>query len=449
MSEQLTAKVKDLPREPGAYMFRDSKGRVIYVGKAKSLKERVSTYFQSSISLEPKTKVMVTKVADLDFIKTATELEALILEAELIKKHKPKYNIIHKDDKSHLYIVIRSELLNVQGEQKRLPKVMTARKTDLRKDDIKFGPFTNSRTTKQILRTLRKIFPFRDCSPSKFFRYQRRKKPCLYGHLGLCMAPCLADTDLEKTQKEINRLKQFLQGKSSRVIKDYEKLMRTASSNKDYEQAASYRDILKKFEYIRTSFRAADKYIENPNLLDDLAQKAIDQLADEIPVLSEPPLKIECFDISDISGKEAVGSMVVSRQGQLEKSEYKKFKIRTKDEPDDVHMMKEVLRRRFKRGTDEGEKNKDWGLPDLIVLDGGKGHVSMGLEELKKYKVDIPLIGLAKRDETIVYKSSGKFEQLDLPDSSEGLRLLLRLRDEAHRFAQSYHHHLRLKKIKV
>jgi len=441
MSDELSTKVKNLPREPGVYLFKNKQEKVIYVGKAKNLKSRVSSYFQKKLILEPKTRVLVSRITDLEIILTATELEALILEAELIKKYWPKYNIAHKDDKTHLFIVIRKE--------NKLPKVITARKTDLKKSDIKFGPYTNSTTTKQILRTMRKIFPFRDCSPSKFARYQRMNKPCLYGHLSLCMAPCLAETDLKHTQREITRLKNFLLGKSSSVIRDYERLMQKASQEKKYELAAHYRDMLKKFEYVRTSFKTPDQYIDNPNLLEDIAARSLKDLKEGIPILDNEPLHIECYDISNISGKEAVGSMVVSLEGKITKSHYKRFKIKLKNQPDDVFMMKEVLTRRIQRGLEVKSKDFSWSLPDLIVLDGGKGQVSAGLEVTDSMGVKIPVIGLIKKKETLVYKNNGEFEEKNLPETNEGLKLLIRLRDEAHRFAQSYHRRLRLKKIKV
>jgi len=438
-----------LPRNPGVYLFKNRQGKIIYIGKAKNLRNRVTSYFQKNLTLEPKTKILVSRIADLEITQTDTELEALVLEAELIKKHKPKYNIVHKDDKSRLFIVIRKDSLPVGSKKVKLPKVITARKTDLKKYDIKFGPFTNSTTTKQILRTIRKIFPFRDCSPSKFVRYQKLNKPCLYGHLGICMAPCLSGADLRRAHKEIVRLKRFLSGRSSGIIKDYEQLMHKASKDKKFESAACYRDTLRRFECVRTNFKTADQYMENPNLLEDIAARALKELEAGIPLLNTVPIKIECYDISNISGKEAVGALVVSIEGRMQKSHYKRFKIRLEEKPDDVFMMKEVLTRRIKRGLAKEEKNSSWSLPDLIVLDGGKGQVSAGLEVLDSLGAEVPLIGLAKRKETIVYKADGEFKEINLPENNEGLKLLIRLRDEAHRFAQSYHHRLRLKKIKV
>jgi excinuclease ABC subunit C len=263
------------------------------------------------------------------------------------------------------------------------------------------------------------------------------------------MAPCLSGADLRRAHKEIVRLKRFLSGRSSGIIKDYEQLMHKASKDKKFELAAYYRDTLRRFECVRTNFKTADQYMENPNLLEDIATRALKELEAGIPLLNTVPIKIECYDISNISGKEAVGALVVSLEGRMQKSHYKRFKIRLEEKPDDVFMMKEVLTRRIKRGLAKEEKDSSWSLPDLIVLDGGKGQVSAGLEVLDSLGAEVPLIGLAKRKETIVYKADGEFKEINLLENNEGLKLLIRLRDEAHRFAQSYHHRLRLKKIKV
>jgi excinuclease ABC subunit C len=224
--------------------------------------------------------------------------------------------------------------------------------------------------------------------------------------------------------------------------------MLEASEKTDYETAAYYRDLLEKFEYIRSNFKTAEKYIENPNLLEDLARESLEQITEKVPLLKKKPERIECYDISNLSGKEAVGSMVVALGGQLEKSEYKKFRIKFKNEPDDYEMMREILLRRFRRFK-RGYKKDNWGKPDLVVLDGGKGQVSVGNQVMKEYKLNIPVVGLAKKREELVYRLGDQYQLLRLPQDEEGTKLLMNLRDEAHRFAQNYHHHLRLKKITV
>ena len=454
MHEDVKKQVKKLPQTHGVYLFKNAQGKIIYVGKAKSLKSRVSSYFQKSLSLGLKTRMLVKNIADLEIIKTESELESLILEAELIKKYKPRYNVIYKDDKSYLYIVIRNDIVDIDGKKTKLPKILTSRKTDLKKGDVTFGPYPNATTAKRIMRTLRKIFPYRDCSGAKFGRYQKLNKPCLYGHLDLCSAPCLWGASVVDYKKEVARVRSFLSGKSSSIIKDYEKRMKEASKKREYEEAAHLRDTLKRFEYIRANFKTADKYIENPNLVEDLAECSLKDLQENIEILKDSPERIECYDISSISGQEAVGSMVVSTNGQIDKSEYKRFKVKLPPKSDDVGMMREVLGRRFSRGANSTSKaspktKKDWDLPDLIVLDGGKGQISGVLDIMQEKGIDIPVVGIAKRHETLIYKIDGEFKEINLPEDNGGLRLIIRLRDEAHRFAQSYHHHLRLKKIKV
>lgn len=445
----LEEKYKNLPKVPGVYIFKNVRDKVIYVGKAKVLRNRVSSYFQKNLKIGTKTEALVSRIRDIEYIETATELEALILEAELIKKYRPKYNIALKDDKSHLYIVFRNEVFTIKGKRVSIPKVITARKTDLKKRDVYFGPYPHANTAKYIVRIIRKAFPYRDCSKSKFVRHQKLNKPCLYGHMGLCQAPCAGGISVDDYKKETNRIKKFLKGSSSTLVREFKSKMTQASKDLEYEKAAYYRDILRKFEYVRADFKTAEKYIENPNLIEDIAEEALIELEDIIPVLKKKPKRIECYDISNISGKEAVGSMVVAIDGQITKSEYRKFKIKTKDTPDDFGMMAEVLTRRLKREFAPKRNVKEWGKPDLIVLDGGKGQVSKVIDALGDFSNKVPIVGLAKRYETIVVKEGKDFSEIRVDHSNEGLKLLINLRDEAHRFAQKYHHHLRLKKIRV
>lgn len=447
MNSELKAKVLDLPRSPGVYLFKDDRDKVLYVGKAKALKNRVSSYFQKNLKLGTKTHALVSRIVDMDTIKTASEIEALVLEAELIKKYRPRYNVALKDDKSYLYIIIRNDTFNIDGKKTKIPKILTARKTDLLPKDITFGPYPSSNDAKTILKIMRKVFPFRDCSVSKFNRYHKSKKPCLYGHIGLCPGPCTAK-DVSGYKKGIKNFQKFLSGDGVRLVNSYEKAMAAASKKENYEEAAVQRDILKKLRYVRENYKSAYQYIENPNLLEDIANESLQELVSNIEVLSDKPQRIECYDISNISGKEAVGSMVVALDGLVDNREYRRFKIKIKDQPDDFHMMEEVLERRLKRSK-KGYKGKKWPKPDLLVMDGGKGQVSVIADLLEKFELDIPLIGLAKKNETIVYKTEKGFEEVVLPKDNEGLKLLIRLRDEAHRFAQRYHHHLRLKKIRV
>jgi excinuclease ABC subunit C len=435
---ELLAKVKNLPLTPGIYKFKDLKGEIIYVGKAKNLKSRVNSYFQDNLDPTTKTYALVKKIVDMEFVEVQSELEALLLEAELIRKHYPKYNIALKDDKSYLYIVIRNEKFDIVGKSVDIPKIITVRKPDLLDKDTVFGPYPDGGTAKYIVKTIRRIFPFRDCSLSKFNRYKGLEKPCLYGYIGLCTAPCARNISVESYRNDIAQIKKFLSGGSTRIVVSLKKEMDIAAKNEQFERAAAFRDILQKFEYVSQSFRTPNKYIENPYLVEDLVEKSLDELVNNVPVLKAFPKRIECYDISDISGKESVGSMVVATNGRIDNSEYRKFKIKLKNTPDDFGMMREVLERRL---------HNDWEKPDLIVLDGGKGQVSAVLQLFEETAVDIPVVGLAKRFETIVYRQNDEFVEKNLAKSNEGLKLLIRLRNEAHRFAQKYHHQLRLKNI--
>ncbi|KKS21343.1 MAG: Excinuclease ABC subunit C [candidate division WWE3 bacterium GW2011_GWC1_41_7] len=434
----LLEKVKELPQSPGVYKFKNIKGEIIYIGKAKNLRSRVKSYFQDNLDVGSKTYALVSRIRDLEYIEALSEFEALLLEAELIRQYRPKYNISLKDDKSYLYIVIRNEKLVVRGKKVGVPRILTARKPDLMDNDTVFGPYPDGSTAKYIVRTVRKIIPFRDCSVAKYTRYQNLGRPCLYGDLGLCSAPCTDNLTIEEYRDDIHKIKKLLSGDSVQIVNTLKKEMDMASKEQNFEKAAHYRDIIQKFDYIRQSFKSANTYIENPYLVEDMITESLDELVKNIPVMRNFPERIECYDISNISGKEAVGAMVVATDGRIDKSQYRKFKIKFKQKPDDFDMMREVLARRFKN---------DWPKPDLIVLDGGKGQVSAGMEVMKRMNIDIPLTGLAKRFETIVYTSGSEFIELNLDKNNEGLRLLQRLRNEAHRFAQKYHHHLRLKKI--
>jgi excinuclease ABC subunit C len=358
---ELLEKVSNLPLTPGIYKFKDTKGEIIYVGKAKNLKSRVGSYFQDNLDLATKTYALVQRIADMEFVEVQSELEALLLEAELIRKYYPKYNIALKDDKSYLYIVIRNEKFEIVGKKADIPKIITARKPDLLEKDIVYGPYPDGGTAKYIVKTVRKIFPFRDCSGAKFNRYKNVGKPCLYGHIGLCSAPCTQNISVEDYRVDIARIKNLLSGRSTRIVNYLKKEMDLAAKNEQFERATTFRNILQKFEYVSQSFRNPDKYIENPYLVEDLVTQSLDELVNNVPILKTFPKRIECYDISNISGKESVGSMVVATNGRIDKSEYRKFRIKLKNAPDDFGMMREVLERRL---------NNDWEKPDLIVLDG-------------------------------------------------------------------------------
>ncbi|OGC69739.1 hypothetical protein A2415_04645 [candidate division WWE3 bacterium RIFOXYC1_FULL_39_7] len=450
MKDQVIKTVQNLPSAPGVYLFKNSSGVVIYVGKAKRLRDRVGSYFHADLDPNSKTFALVQRIEDIEYVEVQSELEAFVLEAALIKKHRPKYNIIQKDDKSYIYIAIRKEKAKIGDSTVLLPKVLTIRETDAQKNDLLFGPYPNGTTAKYIVRALRKIFPFRDCDPAKFNRYHKLGRPCLFGDLGLCPAPCInySEKDLLGYKKNIETIKKVLNGGSTRVVKNMEIEMNAYSKKQDYENAARIRDIIAKYKYVSQKFRRSEEYINNPYLINDIADRAINDLAVILPVLDGVPNRIECYDISNISGKEAVGSMVVAVNGRINKKEYRKFKIKLSATPDDFQMMKEVLTRRLKN-TFERSDDKVWPKPDLIVVDGGKGQVGAALEVMSQLNVSVPLVGLAKKEEILVFKDEFGYVELKYPKDSAGLNLIIRLRDEAHRFAQSYHHKLRLQKIRI
>src|SRR3989344_1661677 len=333
MTANIREKVDNLPKTPGVYLFKNIKGNIIYVGKAKNLRSRVKSYFQDILGVETKTYALVQKINDVEYIEALSELEALILEAELIKKYRPKYNINLKDDKSYIYIVIRAEKVVMDGKRPILPAIFNLRKPDLieaklttsSKNDISFGPYPDSAIARYIIRTLRKIIPYRDCSLNKFYRYARLCKPCLYGHMGLCSAPCTASISPKEYGKDINKIKKILSGGAVGMLKSLNLRMKRSSREMKFEEAASYRDIISKFEYIRQDFIAAENYMENPYLVDDMACGALKSLMEGVSIIKKLPGRIECYDISNISGKDAVASMVVATDGRIDKNEYRRF----------------------------------------------------------------------------------------------------------------------------
>jgi excinuclease ABC subunit C len=449
MNSILTEKLNTLPHRPGVYQFKDTTGQIIYVGKAKSLKNRVGSYFHANLDPETKTGSLVARINDIVYIEVESEFDAIILEAELIKKYRPKYNIIQKDDKTYLYIVIRNEKVNVGVREMIIPKVVTARQTELEESDVKFGPYPDSYTAKFVVRTLRKIFPFRDCSIVKFTNYHRRDKPCLYGQIGLCAGPCVNNSPqhIIEYKKLINSIKKVLHGGSFSLLKELDTKMNRYAKEQNYELATIYRDLINKFNYVRAQSRSPQEYMENPMFIEDVGFLAMRGLKESLPFLTELPKRIECYDISNISGKEAVGSMVVAEKGLIAKTEYKRFRIKYKATPDDFQMLREVLKRRLGHHSKINGTKKVWNDPDLLVIDGGKGQVSSVIEIIEEMSLNIPVIGLAKKYETVIYKDKEGFQEISLDKHNSGLSLLIRLRDEAHRFAQDYHHKLRSKLI--
>ena len=550
MNKELEESLKLVPTLPGCYIYYDKNGEIIYVGKAKNLKRRVSSYFHKKHD-RVKVAVLVSKIEKMEYIITDSEVEALILEAHLIKKHKPKYNILLKDDKKYPYFLITDE---------DYPRITVVRKKNINPDKGKFyGPYTNSRAMYSTLDFLKKIFPLKQCKTPKF-----SNRPCLYYHIGKCMAPCQGKVTPQEYQNIVAQVELFLSGKQTELIKKLKTQMEEYAKNEQYEKAArmrdSYLDLQKTLEHQKVVYenarlnediiaviyeegifavtilliregRLIDKkdftyFVENEDKdeffktffqeyystlmlefpdkivstdlenigdkqlyqdwleiishkkikisygkskqgreLAQLAQKNVQNLFENARIkklasirddfnevgaylqetlkLTNFPNRIECYDISHIQGTNTVASMVVFYNGMSKKTAYKKFKHKTTEgKPGDFLSMKEVLTRRLSR---LGEKN--WEKPDLIIIDGGKGQLSSVMEVVEEMGITgIDFVSLAKREEEVFLPHQSK--SIRIPMNSNAMFLIQRIRDEAHRFAITYHRSLRSKALK-
>ncbi|OQX51312.1 hypothetical protein B5M47_01235 [candidate division CPR3 bacterium 4484_211] len=439
---------QNVPTTPGIYIFRGVKKRPLYIGKAKNLKNRIRSYFQTKVG--PKIRQMLAKAKDIKFVATDTELEAVLLEADLIKRLNPKYNTQWKDDKNFKYIALD------------FPRVYTTRKKSV-PHAVYFGPFPDGKIVSQVLKTLRKIFPFRDCTRTKFNRHQKIKRPCLYYNLNLCPGPCIGAVSAQKYTENINRLILFLKGKKKKIIRDLKAKMKSASANKNFEAAAKYRDQIERLNYVLLQFRYQENYLKTADLLVDQKARELEEL-DKVLTGVLPRrgrtsnyhrFRLEAYDISNLQGQQATGSMAVLEGGTPKKSDYRKFKIRAAGKVDDVGMIKEVLKRRFsnfkKRPKEHSKKHRlDLSFsqaPHLILIDGGKPQLNAALQVLSQLKINLPAISLAKKEEIVYCQIKGKLEEIKLPKDSAALHLLQRARDEAHRFALTYHHKLRSRSL--
>jgi len=398
------------------------------VGKAKDLKNRVSSYFANPNLLFGKTKVLVEQVKKIKIVIVTSELESLLLEAALIKKHTPKYNIRLTDGKMYPLIRITTKTP--------YPAVLTARKKEDTMSDY-FGPYPNATSMHRVLRILRRIFPY-----SSMLNHP--KKICLYNHLGLCPCPPTFSTGEQKKEykKTLQHIVGFLEGKSKKVIRDLIKERDEYTKKEEFEAAKKVQDQLDAIQRVTEPFTNPFEYVTNPNLVSDTRMKEMKDLQEVLQKYGMSinlPRRIECYDNSNFQGTNPTSSMVVLTNGEIDKSEYRKFKIKTVTAPDDFASMKEVLTRRL--------KHSEWPFPDLFIVDGGKGQVTSALTALKmsnvKYQMsNPPIIGLAKREETII---TPDLQEIHLPKSSPALQLVIRIRNEAHRFAITFHRKRRQK----
>ena len=548
-------KTSEIPAKPGAYMFRDKSGMVIYVGKAKSLRSRVSSYFGTG--LHPRTQTMVDNARSVEWILTESEVAALMLEYGLIKQHRPRFNVKLVDDKSYPYLVL------TRSHEWPRALVMRGKK---HKGNQYFGPYAHTYAIRKTLDQLLRTFPVRTCSNAMFERQKAQGRPCLLFHIEKCSGPCIDEVDPYAYQRMVDGLASFLNGDTDSVRADLDTRMWEASEREDFEQAARYRDRL---EDVRRAMLRQEVVTEKPEDFDlisfhgdelesafqmlnirrgrvvgrrgvvvdrveeltdaelmgriirqlygnetpprevlvsiepdeaDLLHewlvdlrgrnvslrvpqrgakrrlmettavnaaeafarhrlsrqkdhnaraRALQSLQEELG-LAEPPLRIEAYDISTLQGTNTVASMVVLEDGMPKKSEYRRFRIRSVEGQDDFASMEEIIRRRFKAYLREREKpvseqGKFSYPPSLVLIDGGVGQLGRAVKVLDELELDIPVIGLAKRMEEVYLP--GRPEPIRIPRDAEALYLLQQVRDEAHRFAVTYHRQLRSKSM--
>ena len=558
---QIEEELKKLPAKPGVYIMHDKDDAIIYVGKAISLRNRVRSYFRESTNKSPKIEKMVTKIARFEYIVTDSELEALVLENNLIKEHNPKYNTMLKDDKTYPYIKV------TMGED--FPRVLFSRQ--MKKDKSRyFGPFTSAFAVKDTIELINKLFKLRTCN-RVLPRDIGLERPCLNYHIGQCMAPCQEYVTKEEYRAQVEQALDFLNGNFAPILNSLKQKMEEASENLEFEDAIRYRDLYNSVKQVAQKQKITDSDGEDKDIIalardendavvqvffvrggkligrehfimtrtEDCTQAQVlldfvkqfyagtpfipkelmlQHEIEDIPVLEQwlsarkgskvhihVPKKgtkeklvelaatnaklvlskdrerikreegrtigavkeicellsipeanrMEAFDISNISGFENVGSMVVYEKGKPKRSDYRKFKIKTVAGPDDYACMKEVLTRRFQHGMEETKEleekqmEKEFGsftrFPDLLLMDGGKGQVNVALQVLSELGLSIPVCGMVKDDN---HRTRGLYYQnreIAIDTRSEGFKLITRIQDEAHRFAIEYHRSLRSK----
>jgi excinuclease ABC subunit C len=427
----LSEKAKALPKTPGVYLMKDAAGDVIYIGKAASLRDRVGSYFLASTRLESKKVGMVRQIVDFDVVQTESEVEALLAENRLIKDIQPKYNARLLDDKTFPYLMITTS--------DEFPGVFVTREP--RTAGVKlYGPFTSVAALKDAVTLLQRAFKFRTCSLEIAEEDPRRRffRPCLLYPIKQCSAPCAARVERDVYRQDIFRLIRFLDGDRSSVIKQLQTEMLAASEAMDFEKAARFRDQIKALASLAQRAGEGDQTYWQPEAFVSNPKEAAAKLQ-EILDLPEPPRIVEGIDIAHLQGGEMVGSKVCFIDGVPFKNAYRRYKIKHGRGNDDYLSIQEVVSRRYREA---GQSNELY--PDVILIDGGLGQLHAALEVFKTMDVRPPMvIALAKKDERIYVQA--RAEPLKLSRNHAGLRLLQYVRDEAHRFAQDYHHILRRK----
>lgn len=551
MRFDIEQELNKLPDRPGVYLMKDEEDEIIYVGKAISLKKRVRSYFNNDKNKHPKVIAMVKRIVSFEYIIVGNEVEALVLESNLIKEKKPKYNILLRDDKTYPFIKVTNE---------KFPRIQ---KTRIVSNDgaTYFGPYPNAFAVNEIIDMLHEIYPIRNCNLD-FDKGMSLERPCLNYFIGRCPAPCIGIADEENYMDDINEITNFLRGRTNKLVKFLEENMKKNAAELNFEVAAKYRDYLEKIDVlmqkqriskagdqdidlislargdryacVQVFFMRSAKVVDSEHFIlkDDFREESseiissfmkqyyldasyipkeilVDHMPEDNQTISdfltgkrgtkvnitEPkrgekvdlleivrknakeslnkyeekqrkrervvPLgyemflqlldiesaeRIEAYDISNISGVQSVGSMVVYTMGTKDSKEYRKFKIKTIEGADDYGSLREVLQRRLSRGIKESEKNSSTGfgrLPNLIIMDGGKGQVSTALKVLEEFNLDIPVVGLVKDDKHRTRGILYKGREHNLKVSSPVYRFIYSIQEEAHRFAINYHRKLR------
>jgi excinuclease ABC subunit C len=433
MAEPVTPaeKVKLFPAAPGVYLMKDAQGRVIYVGKAKNLRNRASHYFTQAAAEDRRTTDLVKLIADIDFLPADSEVDALLLEARLVKDVQPRFNVDLKDDKSFPYLQIRSS--------EEFPRVEFTR-TPRRRGVKLYGPFTSAKSLRMAIQVLQRIFKFRTCSLDIRTDDQRWRwfRPCILHSISQCTAPCNFRISRDEYRAQIRNLRMVLEGKKKKLIRQMRRAMQEASAAMLFEKAARLRDDIDALENLGRR-GDVDKDVQ-PEVFYIEPRKGTLGLR-KVLQMQQVPRTIEGIDIAHLSGNETVASLVKFIDGLPFKPGYRRYRIRSVAGVDDFAAIREVVTRRFRRLTQSEEV-----FPDILLIDGGKGQLNAAAEAFAFIGIEPPaLLSLAKREEEIF--RPGKAESLRLGRHSAALRLLQYVRDEAHRFAQHYHHILRRKQL--
>ncbi|PIX11665.1 hypothetical protein COZ73_02030 [Candidatus Falkowbacteria bacterium CG_4_8_14_3_um_filter_36_11] len=445
----IKVKKLNIPSSPGCYEFYNRAGEIIYIGKASGLRNRVLSYWQKSASYSPAKNKMLAEINSIKLIEVDSEIEALLLEANLIKKYQPKYNILLRDDKRFSYIKI-----SIADE---IPGIFITRNID--KAGKYFGPYTSSTAVRETVKAIRKIWPY--CTNRK-----KGIKPCFYYQINRCLGICAGKINQKEYKQKVTKpIILFLEGKKNKIIKNYELQIKNLEKKiKKFNPVShNYLELESEIRKIKYKLINIKNVLEHTKII-SLSDKYVVDVVELAKILNfkKVPDRIEGYDIANIFGREAVGSMVVFSNGEPDKSQYRKFKIKTGEgQANDIRMLIEVLERRFKHSDNLearlpsllGSLASKWPIPDLIIVDGGKGQLNVILSVLKKNKLEIPALAIAKGQGLRSAQAPDKIffpgekKPLELPLASPALHLIKRVRDEAHRFAISYHKLRRKKRM--